>query len=290
MNRPRVPPSRRTASPAEAPLGYRHSAVQQVRRLLARPSERRAAGRFVVEGPTLLAEALAADVAVEAVYASAEGTGLPIVEECRRRGLPVSVLAPGVLERIGDVVTPQAVLAVVPTVDVALESLHGTDFLLICVDVRDPGNAGTLLRAARAAGVGGVVCCGGTVDVFNPKTVRASAGAIFRVDVVAGGDPVDVLTTVGSWGMQRVGADPRAATSYTDADLTGPLALVVGNEARGLGTADVAGVLDTRVRIPMMGGVDSLNVAMAASVLCFEAARQRQEAPGTSRGGEVPWN
>ena len=244
----------------------------------------------MVEGPTLLGEALAAGATVEAVYAPVEGLALPEVEAARDRGVPVSVLQPGVIERIADVVTPQPVLAVVHTVDVSVEALRGSDFLLICVDVRDPGNVGTMLRAARAAGVGGVVCCGGTVDVFNPKTVRASAGAIFDVGVAVGGVPVDVLTAAGSWGLHRVAADPHAGRAYTEVDLTAPLALVVGNEARGLADAQLDAVLDGRVRIPMQGGAESLNVAMATTVLCFEAARQRHANPTDAGGDAGRWS
>ena len=226
----------------------------------------------------MLAEALAAGASVEGVYTTQECLGTAAVEEAGRRGVDVAILAPGVIERVADTVTPQPVLAVVQTVDVGLDELRGSDFLLICIDLRDPGNAGTLLRAAEAAGVGGVVCCGGTVDVFNPKTVRASAGAIFNVRVAVGAEAIEVMKTVGSWGVRRLAADPHEGTPYTKADLTAPVALVVGNEAHGLAGRDLDAVLDGRVRIPMRGRTESLNVAMAATLLCFEAARQREAA------------
>jgi TrmH family RNA methyltransferase len=110
--------------------------------------------------------------------------------------------------------------------------------------------------------------------VFNPKTVRASAGALFHVPVVAGGDPAGVLDELGRASLRRLGTAARGGQAYTDVDMTGPVAIVLGNEAHGL-SADVAGRLDGSITIPMAGKADSLNVGMAAAVICFEAARQR---------------
>jgi len=182
-----------------------------------------------------------------------------------------------VLERVAGTVTPQHVLAVVPEVTVSLDALNGSSFLLVCVDLRDPGNAGTVLRSAEAAGVGGVICCSGTVDITNPKCVRASAGSLFHVPVVAGGDAVAVLETIGGWGVRRLGTAAGRGEPYTAADLRGPVALVLGNEAHGL-PDPVSSALDGFVHIPMVGRGESLNVGMACAVLCFEVARQRRQA------------
>jgi TrmH family RNA methyltransferase len=168
-------------------------------------------------------------------------------------------------------------MAVVPFVDVALDELRTADFLVVCVDLRDPGNAGTVLRSAEAAGVDGVIFCDGSVDAYNPKTVRASAGSLFHVPVVVGGDAVEVLETISGWGVARVGADAHGGTDYTVIDLTRPTALVLGNEANGL-SAPAQAALDQTVTIPMQGRSESLNVGMAAAVLCFEVARQRRAA------------
>jgi TrmH family RNA methyltransferase len=175
---------------------------------------------------------------------------------------------------VTDTVSPQPLLAVAAEVDVPLDALEGADPLVVCVDVRDPGNLGTVLRTAEAAGVAGVICCDGTVDVYNPKCVRASAGAVFHVRMVAGGDPVEVLERVRTWGVRRLGTTASSGTPYHHVDFTAPTALVVGNEAHGLPDS-VAGVIDEWVTIPMAGRAESLNVGMATAVLCFEAARQR---------------
>ena len=230
----------------------------------------------MVEGVKVLTEALEAGVPVEAVFA-APGAPADLLDRALAAGARVHDLAPGVMERVAGTVTPQPVIATVPFVDTGLDALRSADLVVVCVDVRDPGNAGTVLRSAEAAGAGGVVFCDGSVDVFNPKTVRASAGSLFHVPVVAGGDPVDVLARLGEWGMCRLGAVAGGGSDYTAADLVRPTALVLGNEASGLPAAVTgAGVLDGEITIPMTGRSESLNVGMAAAVLCFEAARQRR--------------
>lgn len=224
----------------------------------------------MIEGAKLVDEAARAGVALEAVYV-AEGMTPPDT------AAPVRVLAAGVVERVADTVTPQPVLAVAPFLDVAVDDLRDARLVIVCAGVRDPGNAGTVLRSAEAAGVDGVLFCGGSVDVYNPKTVRASAGSLFHVPVAVGGDLVEVLKRIQGWGLARLGTAARAGTDYTDVDLTTPTAIVLGNEAHGL-PADVAHHLDGTVTIPMAGRSESLNVGMAAAVLCFEAARQRRSA------------
>lgn len=228
----------------------------------------------MVEGAKVLSEALAAGVPVEGVYVTADASP-DVVDLADAAGARIHVLESGVMERVADTVTPQPVMAVVPYVDVPLADLADATFLVVCVDVRDPGNAGTVLRSAEAAGVDGVVCCGGSVDVYNPKTVRASAGTLFHVPVVAGGDPVEVLEHIGGWGMRRLATAARTGADYASLDLTAKVAFVLGNEAHGL-PADVDAAVDDRVSIPITGRAESLNVGMAAAVLCFEAARQRR--------------
>jgi TrmH family RNA methyltransferase len=243
---------------------------------LSRRSARDGERAFVVEGAKVLREAIEAGVAVESVYIAA-GASEPVADLAFAAGARVYALEPGVVERISDTVTPQAVVAVVPHVDVVLGALRGVEFLVVAVDVRDPGNAGTLLRTAEAAGAGGVVFCEGSVDLFNPKTVRASAGSLFHVPVVAGGNPVEVLQEIGSWGVRRLATVAVGGQSYTDVDLRRPVAFVLGNEAHGL-PVEVEHEVDETVTIPMVGRTESLNVGMAAAVLCFETARQRRVA------------
>jgi len=202
-----------------------------------------------------------------------DGADASVVQEAVDRGAHRHDLAPGVLERVADTVTPQPVAAIVRRPDADLDALQGAEFLVVCVDVRDPGNLGTVLRVAEAAGAGGVICCEGSVDAYSPKTVRASAGSLFHVPVVAEGEPLEVLDRIGRWDVHRLGTDAHRGTPYDGVDLTAPTALVLGNEARGL-PGDLAAELDGTLTIPMVGRTESLNVGMAAAVLCFERARQ----------------
>jgi TrmH family RNA methyltransferase len=248
-----------------------------LRRLSRRRSSRREAGAFVLEGPNLVEEALDAGADLRVVYAPV-GTDHPVLDRAAAAGVPVRRLAPGVLERVADAATPQPVLALAGLVDVALEEVDA-DLVVVVVDLRDPGNAGTILRSARAAGAGAVVVCGDSVDLHGPKAARASAGALFHIPVVEGGDPIEVLGRLGAVGLRRLAAVATGGPAHDAVDLTGPVALVLGNESAGL-APEVVAACDAPVTIPMAAGTESLNVAVTAAVLCFEAARQRRVAAG----------
>ena len=260
-------------------LGFTHPRVQRLRRLLGRRSARLEENAFVVEGAKVVTEALASGWRIEALYVVG-GTEDQLIERALADGVSVYDMAPGVMERVSDTVTPQPILAVVEMMTTDLDTLRPalTDggFAVIGVDVRDPGNAGTLVRSAEAAGACGVVLCEGSVELTNPKTVRASAGSLFHLPVVSGPGVDSVLQALGAMGVRRWGtssATQDAPIDYTAADLSGPTAIVVGNEAHGL----PAGLdLDGYLTIPMAGRSESLNVGVATAVLCFEAARQRR--------------
>ena len=263
-----------------AALPYSSRKVQRLRRLVGRRSARHAERAFVAEGAKVVGEAFDGPRGVETVFfdpAAAGPAEADIVERAVEAGCSVFELGPGVLERVAGTVTPQPVLAVVPLVDRDLDELPRDGVVVVCADVRDPGNLGTVLRSAEAAGARGVVCTEGTVDPYNPKCVRASAGALFHVPLVVEGSTLQVLGQLATWGLRRLGTSVRGGDSLWVTDLTGPLALVLGNEAGGLPPQVEAG-LDGHVTIPIEGRADSLNVGMAATVLVYEAARQRQAA------------
>jgi TrmH family RNA methyltransferase len=206
--------------------------------------------------------------------------------------VPVHRVSEKVLASVSDTATPQGVVARVRSPALSIGELElGAGLVVVLADVRDPGNAGTLMRSALAAGADGVVACSGAVDPLHPKTVRASAGAIFRISLVRGVDVGAAIEALSARGLVLVGADQNGAEAWT-ADLTRPLALVVGNEAWGLGSAGsgtrvasgdedssvgsrVRPALDEIVSIPMPGPTESLNAGIAGSVLLFEALRQR---------------
>ena len=233
----------------------------------------------VVEGAELLAVALAAGADVEAVYVAPEGADVPAVVEVTTAVLAgggrVFDLAPGVMERIASTVTPQPLLAVVSHTAATWTSVDGATLVVMCVDVRDPGNLGTVIRTADAAGVDAVVCCAGTVDPTNPKVVRSTAGSLFHVPVVPGGTADEALAELAARGLTTVATVVRGGTDYVAFDWTRPVALVLGNEAAGLDEG-LAASLDAGVTVPMAGRAESLNVGVSAAVLCFEALRQRR--------------
>jgi TrmH family RNA methyltransferase len=263
-------------------LGPRHSDVKRLRALLRDPKARALEASFVLEGPRIVEDALRRGAEITAIYLgqNARVAFRELLASPAAAGIPTFELKEGVLEKLGSTRTPQPVLAVatIPR-EPSLDELTGPGPVLVMVDVADPGNLGTLLRSAEASACAGVVCCGDSVDVYNPKVVRASAGSVLGVPVVRGGgaddepDPVPVLDRLGEAGRRRYGAtvDGRPAT---EVDLRPPVALVLGNEARGLPHAVLERV-DGRIAVPMAGAGESLNVAMAGTVLVFEAARQR---------------
>ena len=242
-------------------LAFTNPKVQRLRRLAGRRSARDEERVFVVEGPLLIGEAIASGWSLEAQFV-APGTA-PVAGPA-----PVWELATGVLERIVDVASPRGVVAVVharPTNADAV--LAGAAWVLVADRVGDPGNLGTILRSAEAAGVDAVAVTPGTVDPFAPKVVRASAGSVFHVPIVGAR-----LDAIAGAGLRVIGTSSHRGTAHTAADWGGRVAIVVGNEAHGL---DSEALVDTWVRIEHHGRAESLNVAMAATILCFEAARAR---------------
>jgi TrmH family RNA methyltransferase len=253
--------------------------VRRLRRLLTRRAARRGDRAFVAEGVEVVRTGVLAGAAPESLYvasgaAATDAAVAEVVSLARDAGARIFELAPGVVDRVASTVSPQPLLAVFPAVDLPAVP-EQADLVVVMADVRDPANAGTVIRTADAAGVGAVVCCGGTVDPYNPKAVRASAGSLFHVPLVLAGDPAGLLETLGTSGRRRLGAVVRGGQDYTSVDWTLRTVLVLGNEAWGLpeGLA-----LDGLVGIPMAGRAESLNVGMACAVLCFEALRQRRAA------------
>ena len=217
---------------------------------------------FVVEGRVLIEEAVAGGWEIEAQFVDPTGRPVP------GAGGAVLDLAPHVMERIASTESPQPVLAVVRNPQTSIADLVEPSLVVVCDRVADPGNLGTILRSAEAAGVDGVVLLAGSVDPFNPKVVRASAGALFHVRVV-----VDVaMHELQQLGLPMVGTSSHRGTPYTTSDLSRPFALVMGSEAHGI---DDQLPIDEWVSIPHVGRAESLNVAMATTLVVFEAVRQR---------------
>jgi len=232
----------------------------------------------VIEGPTNVAEAIRSGVALDEVFVD-EAAEPPAGADAA--GVPVTWVRAGVLDGLLSTRQPQPVCAVAPTDrvrpldDVVAAAVAADRPVLVLVDLADPGNAGTLLRSAEAAGAAGVVLVGASVDPYNPKVVRSSAGSIFRVPLAEAATLDEVIAAVGdrpSWAATAGGT-----VAHTEAALGGAGAIVIGNEAHGLSPAQVAACRSS-VRIVMDGPTESLNAAMAGTVLLFESMRQRHAA------------
>jgi RNA methyltransferase, TrmH family len=187
-------------------------------------------------------------------------------------GVDTRVLAAGTAARVGDTQHPQPIFAIAPLRRVGIAGLAGADLALVAARIGDPGNAGTLIRSAAAAGAQVIVLGEGSVDAYNPKVVRASAGACFAVRIVEGCAAVEIVATLRTQGVTCLGAAASGGRAPEEFDLRAPTAFVVGNETHGL---ERGLTFDGAVTLPMDAG-ESLNAAMAGTALLFEAARQRR--------------
>jgi TrmH family RNA methyltransferase len=242
--------------------------IQWVRKLQAQPRFRQDEGLFVLEGVRLVEEALQAGWQPSlALYTpDLSPRGLEIVHM-----LPSSIVeevTPSVMKSASDTRTPQGLLTVVAHKDLPLPS--PLDFVLVLDALRDPGNLGTILRTALAAGVQGVFLAPGSVDPFLPKVLRSAMGAHFHLPLRLLDWPV--IATLLKPGFQIYLAEVAASLPYTQADFHSPVALVIGGEAEGA-SAEAQRLADVRIYIPMAPGVESLNAAVAAAILMFEVVR-----------------
>jgi len=252
----------------------------------------------VAEGPQAVREAVAAHVGVahgvvRELYATPDAVRRhpDIVDAAGSAGLAVRLVTDEVLAAMGETVTPQGLLAVCRFVDVGLESVLAARPLLVAVlaRVRDPGNAGTVLRAADAAGAEAVVFSDASVDVHNPKCVRSTAGSLFHLPVVTGVPLTRAVAGLRGAGLSVVAADGDgdldlddlldAAAAGEPGGIAGPVAWVFGNEAWGLPAEDLA-LADAVVRVPVHGRAESLNLAAAATVCLYACARAQRRAVG----------
>jgi TrmH family RNA methyltransferase len=233
--------------------------------------------RFLVEGAQGVAEAIDAG-GLLTLYAEDEMH--PSVVRARQDGVEVVLVSHDVMGKLTSTVTPQGLVGVAGFVDVAVEAVAAAGCVAILHEVRDPGNAGTVLRSSDAAGAAAVVFTETSVDVYNPKTVRASAGSVFHLPVVRGAPTVDAIGDLREKGFRILAMDARGAQDLYSADLSEPVAFVFGNEAHGL-PEDVLALADSTVRVPHAGAAESLNLAAAASVCLFESARRRSSASAT---------
>ncbi len=243
------------------------AAAMRLRKRAYREEDR----RFLVEGAQGVREALEPPVALEALLTTDPDD--PLAVRARQLGVEVHHVTPELIERVTSTVTPQPLVGIAPHRHVELSALDVGGMVVVLHEVRDPGNAGTILRSADAAGASGVVFTASSVDPYNPKTVRASAGSLFHLPVVRGVATDLAIAELRRRGVRILALDPAGTEDLYRCGLAGPVAFVFGNEAHGL-PAEVAEAADATVRVPHLGRAESLNLAAAATVCLFEWARR----------------
>ena len=253
--------------------------VQQIRSLLGRRQERHQAQAFAVEGVRLVEEALHSGWQPHSVFFSSQlsGRGKQLLDDFSKAGADVEEITPSLMESLAETEAPQGILAIFAMHDLPLPQGR-LDFVLVLDNIRDPGNLGTLLRTACAAGMQAALLTPGTADVFSPKVLRAGMGAQFKlpaltktweeIQTICHPQSSPALKIFLAEGRQGQGA------ACWELDLRQPLALIIGSEADGASQA-ARRLADGLVRIPMPGGSESLNAAVAGSILIFEIVRQR---------------
>lgn len=257
--------------------------VKRIVQLNKRAGERKKEGVFVAEGIKMFLEA--PEEYVEEVYVSEdflmfleaqESDGKRVREKLEARGY--ETVSGDVFAKISDTQAPQGILCVVRQRRYALEDMlqeDGAPFFLVLENIQDPGNLGTILRSGEGAGTGGILMSRDTVDIYNPKVIRATMGSVYRVPFCYVEDLADAVGQLKKAGTKVYAAHLKGEKSYDQCDYRKASAFLIGNEGKGL-TERASRLADIRVKIPMEGKVESLNAAVAASLLAFEAARQRR--------------
>lgn len=237
-------------------------------------------GLIFVDGLRLAEEAVKSGVAVEAAFVASgsdDARLLALVQQLSAKNVPILWTQREVLDGMSDTVQSQGIVIIArrPVLDSA-RLFQGKGSLFLGLDrIQDPGNMGTLLRTAEAAGAAGVIVLGGSVDVFSPKVLRSSMGSAFRLPVMVDVTAEMLVNLRTKHGLHLVAAAGEGELDYMDYDWQQATLLLLGNEGRGV-SVELMAACDTRLRIPMANGVESLNVAAAGAVMLFEAARQRR--------------
>ncbi len=259
-------------------VSSKNEKVREYRKLLKK-AFRREAGKFIAEGLQALREALNSGVDIECLFFTEEGEGSLVAygDILERRGVRAYRLGEAVFAKLSTTSNPQGILAVIPLLDREASDILEAKLepLVLVNQVRDPGNVGAIIRAADAAGAGAVVIGTQSADLYNPKTVRATAGSMFHLPIAVDVDLASFIMNLRTSGIKVLAAEAQAQSGMWQADLRVPLALMVGNEAWGF-TGGEEKLADEIVGIPIFGKAESLNVAEATSVFLYEIRRQRE--------------
>ncbi len=250
--------------------------IKQVMQLKRKVKTRAEAGVFLVEGFKMVEEAL--QFGIQEVYVS-ESREEELLKQHGKvlQTLSYEVVSDKLFLEMSDTVTPQGILAIVKMPKYSLEDILTSQMshIVLLENLRDPGNLGTIIRSAEGAGATGVILSKESADIFNPKVIRSTMGSIFRVPFCYVDNFKDAVIKVKNQGISLYAAHLQGTTHYESYNYTRPCGFLIGNEANGL-TDETSQLADYLIKIPMMGQVESLNAAIAASILMFEVARQRR--------------
>jgi TrmH family RNA methyltransferase len=282
----RLPPTRRPPEIQLSELPAASQAMLRSARRLLRRKDRQSARRFLVEGPQAVSEAVGQPGTVIELIVADDSVDryqdlLDIASDARVR---IAVTSARTVDELAATVTPQGLVAVCRMVDVpAVKALaRAPRLVVLCDQVRDPGNLGTVIRCADAFGADAVLVSRDSVDVYNAKTVRATTGSLFHLPLAIGVDLDDAVTLAHDSGLQIFGADPAAPETINDlaesGELARPTMWVMGNEAWGLPTEHQA-LLDRQVALPVYGRAESLNLSTAAAILLYASATAQRAHP-----------
>lgn len=247
--------------------------IKNIVRLNTNSRDRREQGLFVVEGIKMFLEA--PKELIHSIFVSQS-----FFEKCEYRDQitcnPYEIVSDDVFKKASDTVAPQGILCLIKQREYALETmLNQENMLLVMLEgVQDPGNLGTILRTGEGAGITGIIMNEHTADIYNPKVIRATMGSIFRVPFCYTNQMNQVICDLKERGVDVLAAYLRTKTRYCDVNMKKSIAIMIGNEGKGL-SEKVVELASTKINIPMQGQVESLNAAVSASIVMYEAARQR---------------
>ena len=216
---------------------------------------------------------------IEQVYVSESFLKHPEHSSVLGRLPSFEIVSDSVFSTMSDTKTPQGILALVKKREYTLEEMLAggqTPFLMLLENLQDPGNLGTIVRAGEGAGITGVIMSRDTVDIYNPKVIRSTMGSLFRIPFLYAENLGETVRFLKKNHVKILAAHLEGAVVYDEEDCTGALGFLIGNEGNGL-SEEIGALADARIKIPMAGQVESLNAAVAASVLMFETARQRRK-------------
>lgn len=245
-----------------------NKAIKEIKKLHER-KYRNLQKKFIVEGQRFVKEALESDFEIEYIIISENMQGkfsdLKIKEDCQL------IVSEAIFKELCDTKMPQGILAIVKNKDIHIENNAG--FYVLIDKVQDPGNMGTIIRTANAAGANGVILTKGTVDIYNEKTLRSTMGSIFKIPIIIDED-LKFVNELKEDGFRLICSSLDTDKNFYQVNLGGKVIIAVGNEGNGI-SDEIYNICDDRVKIPMPGSAESLNVGIASGIMMFEVVRQK---------------